>query len=124
MKIIDAKDFKYIGTSANVNVPTVDDVQWWGATCHAMDVFGLSAEDQMGARHVLAAVLHLGDVKFESVEGGGENGSKCSKVSADSLTCAAIAHACFVCPALLRRSPKLAATTRRESSPVAMAPST
>ena len=60
----DPKDFKYIGSSASVVVPTVEDVSWWKATCQAMDTFNFSADDQSALRQVLAATLHLGNLSF------------------------------------------------------------
>ena len=60
--------FRYIGTSAKVAVPTVDDVAWWANTCHAMGVFGLTEEQQQGVRLVLAAVLHIGNLAFATLK--------------------------------------------------------
>ena len=49
-------------------VPGVDDGTWWQATCKAMDVFGLTPEQQEGVRAVLASVLHLGNLTFDVVQ--------------------------------------------------------
>ena len=43
-------------------VSGVDDVEWWAASCKAMDVFAIDDEDQLALQSVLAAVLHIGDL--------------------------------------------------------------
>jgi hypothetical protein len=71
-------DFHYLGDSAALGLvhasahhdapPTspqvsgVDDVEWWAASCKAMDVFAIDDEDQIALQSVLAAVLHIGDL--------------------------------------------------------------
>ena len=39
----------------------------WVASCKAMDVFAIDAEDQGGLQSVLAAVLHIGNLTFHAV---------------------------------------------------------
>jgi hypothetical protein len=71
-------DFHHLGDSAALGLvhasahhdapPTspqvsgVDDVEWWAASCKAMDVFAIDDEDQLALQSVLAAVLHIGDL--------------------------------------------------------------
>jgi myosin heavy subunit len=78
LKLLPAADFHYLGDSAALGLvhasahhdapPTspqvsgVDDVEWWAASCKAMDVFAIDDEDQLALQSVLAAVLHIGDL--------------------------------------------------------------
>ena len=54
--------------SASPQVPGVNDVEWWAASCKAMDVFAIDAEEQLAVQAVLAAVLHIGNLTFEAVK--------------------------------------------------------
>ena len=40
----------------------------WAASCKAMDVFAIDAEEQLAVQAVLAAVLHIGNLTFEAVK--------------------------------------------------------
>jgi myosin heavy subunit len=78
LKLLPAADFHYLGDSAarglvhasahhdapptSPQVSGVDDVEWWAASCKAMDVFAIDDEDQLALQSVLAAVLHIGDL--------------------------------------------------------------
>ena len=86
LQLGDPKDFRYIGTSANVAIPNVDDVAWWAETCHAMEVFGLSGADTDGLRHILAAVLHVGNLVFATLKiEQQDDGSKVDDASQPAL---------------------------------------
>lgn len=86
LQLIDLQQFHYIGDSAAVQVSTVDDVQWWHATCHAMDVFGVRSDDQADVRKVLASVLHVGNLGFDVLHiASQDDGSKVTPSSQPSL---------------------------------------
>jgi myosin heavy subunit len=90
LRLLALADFRYIGESAGVVVPTVDDVAWWKATCHAMQVFGMSAEDTAGVRQVLAAVLHIGNLAFDVLEiASQDDGAQVAPAAQPSLQAAA-----------------------------------
>ena len=90
LRLLDEGAFRYIGDSARVAIPTVDDAEWWAATCHAMRVFALSDADQHAMRQVLAAVLHLGNLAFDAVAmAQQDDGCKVDAASRAQLTAAA-----------------------------------
>ena len=51
LKLLPAADFQYIGDSAGLTVPGVNDVEWWAASFKAMGVFAINAEDQHASAH-------------------------------------------------------------------------
>ena len=90
LQLLPPADFRYIGESAGLVVPGVNDVEWYAATCKAMEVFGLSADDQAGVRAVLASVLHVGNLQFDTVQAAQQDdGSKVSAVAKPRLEAAA-----------------------------------
>jgi myosin-5 len=44
----------------------MDNAEEYKATRHAMDVVGISKEDQDGVMRVVAGILHLGNVTFRA----------------------------------------------------------
>jgi len=68
LKLLPAADFHYLGDSAALKVSGVDDVEWWAASCKAMDVFAIDDEGQLALQSVLAAVLHIGNLTFEAMK--------------------------------------------------------
>eukprot|EP00325_Prymnesiales_sp_UTEX-LB-985_P031004 CAMPEP_0174738262 /NCGR_PEP_ID=MMETSP1094-20130205/69638_1 /TAXON_ID=156173 /ORGANISM="Chrysochromulina brevifilum, Strain UTEX LB 985" /LENGTH=388 /DNA_ID=CAMNT_0015941631 /DNA_START=76 /DNA_END=1239 /DNA_ORIENTATION=+ len=90
LHLLPPAEFRFIGESAAIQVPTVDDVQWWAATCHAMDVFGITKDELSGVRAVLASVLHLGNLDFATVQmAQQDDGSKVEGPSTAQLQAAA-----------------------------------
>ena len=47
LKLLPAADFQYIGDSAGLTVPGVNDIEWWAAS----HVFAINAEDQHESAH-------------------------------------------------------------------------
>ena len=90
LHLLPAADFRFIGESAAIQVPNVDDKQWWAATCHAMGVFGMAGNDQVGVRAILASVLHLGNLSFATVQmAQQDDGSQVDATSKAQLSAAA-----------------------------------
>jgi myosin-1 len=56
--------FQYINHTDSIRVPKIDDVKEMRDTLHAMDIMGLSKEDQYNIFSLLAGILHLGNVQF------------------------------------------------------------
>ncbi len=56
--------------SSTVKVPTIDDKAWYQETVHAMDTMGFTQEEKDSVFHILAGILHFGNVSFvENKEG-------------------------------------------------------
>ncbi|PPS17756.1 hypothetical protein GOBAR_AA02779 [Gossypium barbadense] len=63
-KLGDPKSFHYLNQSSCYALDGVDDAQEYLATIRAMDVVGISEEEQEGIFSVVAAILHLGNIDF------------------------------------------------------------
>ncbi|KAB2072427.1 hypothetical protein ES319_A07G014900v1 [Gossypium barbadense] len=63
-KLGDPKSFHYLNQSDCYALDGVDDAQEYIATIRAMDVVGISEEEQEAIFGVVAAILHLGNVDF------------------------------------------------------------
>ncbi|KAH0888565.1 hypothetical protein HID58_050994 [Brassica napus] len=63
-KLGDPKSFHYLNQSKCFKLDGVDDTEEYLATRRAMDVVGISEEEQDAIFRVVAAVLHLGNVEF------------------------------------------------------------
>ena len=48
-----------------------DDVEEWKATKHAMDVMNFTPKEQHEIDRIVAGILHLGNIKFETSFGEG-----------------------------------------------------
>jgi myosin-5 len=70
-----------------VTLPCVDDAHDFAATRHAMRSVGLAASDQEQIFRVLAALVHLSDIVFESSKDGESSGV--SGAAAASMAAAA-----------------------------------
>ncbi|KAF3507785.1 hypothetical protein F2Q69_00000868 [Brassica cretica] len=64
LKLGDPKSFHYLNQSKCFKLDGVDDTEEYLATRRAMDVVGISEEEQDAIFRVVAAVLHLGNVEF------------------------------------------------------------
>ena len=85
-------------------VSGVDDVEWWAASCKAMDVFAIDDEDQLALQSVLAAVLHIGNLTFEAVKlAQQDDGSAVSSAAKTRLDDAAeLLDDCMLIASLIR----------------------
>ncbi|KAA3486140.1 myosin-17 [Gossypium australe] len=63
-KLGDPKSFHYLNQSSCYALDGVDDAQEYLATIRAMDVVGISEEEQEAIFSVVAAILHLGNIDF------------------------------------------------------------
>ncbi|KAK9032137.1 hypothetical protein V6N11_056417 [Hibiscus sabdariffa] len=63
-KLTDPRSFHYLNQSDCYALDGVDDAQEYIATIRAMDVVGISEEEQEAIFRVVAAILHLGNVEF------------------------------------------------------------
>lgn len=61
-----ATDFQYLAQSNTITLDTIDDVQSFRDTLHAMHVIGLSPDQVRSVLRCVGAVLHLGNVNFET----------------------------------------------------------
>nr|VDD20073.1 unnamed protein product [Brassica oleracea] len=63
-KLGDPKSFHYLNQSKCYKLDGVDDTEEYLATRRAMDIVGISEEEQDAIFRVVAAILHLGNVEF------------------------------------------------------------
>ncbi|KAK2645287.1 hypothetical protein Ddye_020482 [Dipteronia dyeriana] len=63
-KLENPKSFHYLNQSNCFGLDGVDDTQEYLATRRAMDIVGISEEDQDAIFRVVAAILHLGNIDF------------------------------------------------------------
>ncbi|KAH7572097.1 hypothetical protein JRO89_XS04G0200500 [Xanthoceras sorbifolium] len=63
-KLENPKSFHYLNQSNCYELDGVDDTQEYLATRRAMDIVGISEEDQDAIFRVVAAILHLGNIEF------------------------------------------------------------
>ncbi|XP_024985246.1 myosin-6-like [Cynara cardunculus var. scolymus] len=63
-KVGDPKTFHYLNQSNFFKLNGVDESQEYLATKKAMDVVGISSDEQDGIFRVVAAILHLGNIEF------------------------------------------------------------
>jgi len=61
-----AKDFKYLQQSNCFTADGIDDVEEYQITCKAMQVVGVSEALRHRVWDIVAAILHLGELEFES----------------------------------------------------------
>eukprot|EP00947_MAST-08B_sp_MAST-8B-sp1_P004753 g4753.t1 len=66
-----AADYTYLSQSGCRTVDGMDDVAEFAATRRALDVIGVSSEEQQAAFRVLSAVLLLGNVQFKAIKDAG-----------------------------------------------------
>lgn len=63
-KVGDAASFHYLNQSNCINLDAMDDSSEYVATRRAMDIVGISSDEQDAIFRVVAAILHLGNVEF------------------------------------------------------------
>ncbi|KNA25025.1 hypothetical protein SOVF_010320 [Spinacia oleracea] len=63
-KLGDPRTFHYLNQTNCIELEGVDDREEYLATRRAMDVVGLSPDEQDGIFRVVAAILHLGNIEF------------------------------------------------------------
>ncbi|XP_026435755.1 myosin-6-like [Papaver somniferum] len=63
-KLGNPRDFHYLNQSKCIELDGIDDPKEYLATRKAMDVVGISSEEQDAIFRVVAAVLHLGNIEF------------------------------------------------------------
>ena len=62
----DADYFDYLAQSKTLTLDTIDDKEGFIKTLNAMKIIGLEGEQIIGVLNCVAAVLHLGNIKFET----------------------------------------------------------
>ncbi|KAK9083352.1 hypothetical protein Scep_029823 [Stephania cephalantha] len=67
-KLGNPKSYHYLNQSNCYELVGVNDAHDYLATRHAMDVVGISQEEQDAIFRVVAAILHLGNIEFEKEE--------------------------------------------------------
>ncbi|KAF2607298.1 hypothetical protein F2Q68_00045039 [Brassica cretica] len=63
-KLGDPKSFRYLNQSSCFELDGVNDAEEYLATRNAMDVVGISEQEQDAIFRVVAAILHLGNIEF------------------------------------------------------------
>eukprot|EP01124_Arcella_intermedia_P005227 TRINITY_DN13079_c0_g1_i1.p1 TRINITY_DN13079_c0_g1~~TRINITY_DN13079_c0_g1_i1.p1 ORF type:complete len:2192 (+),score=673.69 TRINITY_DN13079_c0_g1_i1:67-6642(+) len=66
--LTDYSDYNYLSNSGSYQVDGIDDVQEFEATRVALDILSFSKEEQDTIFRVIAAILHIGNVKFSGDE--------------------------------------------------------
>eukprot|EP01121_Diplochlamys_sp_Union-15-3_P000162 TRINITY_DN1014_c0_g1_i1.p1 TRINITY_DN1014_c0_g1~~TRINITY_DN1014_c0_g1_i1.p1 ORF type:complete len:920 (+),score=212.17 TRINITY_DN1014_c0_g1_i1:54-2813(+) len=64
-----ANDFYYLNQSGNTSIDGVNDIKVFGKTKAALNVVGITDQEQDQIFQVLAGILHLGNIKF-TTQGG------------------------------------------------------
>jgi hypothetical protein len=77
----DPESFAYLARGECTSVSTIDDVKWWQETQEALNVIGISPQEQDSLFKVLASVLWLGNVDFH------EQGDKSTIRDTDGTSC-------------------------------------
>lgn len=62
--LLTADKYFYLNQGGEVGIDGKDDAEDWSSLCSAMQVLGLTSEEQDSILRVLASVLHLGNVYF------------------------------------------------------------
>ncbi len=58
------ESFAYLNRGECTSVSTIDDVKWWQETQEALNVIGISPQEQDSLFKVVASILWLGNVDF------------------------------------------------------------
>ncbi len=64
MQLYAPENFNYLSQSACYVVDGIDDIKEFADTRNAMNVMGMTAEEQKQVFHLVAGILHLGNVAF------------------------------------------------------------
>lgn len=75
----DASGFRYLVTGQTTTVDGIDDVTEWGDTRRAMDLIGITADEQYNIFALIASIMWLGNLDFQ------EMGNDAQVVSMDVL---------------------------------------
>ncbi|XP_050366725.1 myosin-16 isoform X2 [Argentina anserina] len=67
-KLVDPQSYHYLNQSNCYELADIDDAQFYLSTRRAMDVIGISKEEQEAIFRVVAAILHLGNIDFANGE--------------------------------------------------------
>ncbi|CAI0436865.1 unnamed protein product [Linum tenue] len=92
-KVGSARSFRYLNQSECIELDGLDDPKEYLVTRKAMDVVGISAEEQDAIFRVVAAVLHLGNIVFakgsepDSSEPKDDDARKHLKIAAELFMC-------------------------------------
>jgi len=70
LRLTSADSFRYLSRSGCVQVAGINDAKECADTRRAMDVIGISKEEQAAAFSLVAAILHLGQFAFSPARGG------------------------------------------------------
>jgi myosin-5 len=60
----DASNYRYVKVGANTELTGIDDNEHLKETLHALDIIGITKEEQNAIFEIVAAILNLGEVKF------------------------------------------------------------
>ncbi|XP_072950421.1 myosin-17-like [Typha angustifolia] len=63
-KLAEPRAFHYLNQSSCIQVDGIDDAHEYLATRRAMDIVGISEQEQEGIFRVVAAILHIGNIDF------------------------------------------------------------
>ena len=89
-----ATGYKYLARTGNTSVAGMDEHEMFEETEVAMNGLGFTEGEQAEIYAAAAAVLHLGNVEFESDHGA--SGGRGSKVAGDAASRAGLANAAFL----------------------------
>jgi len=65
------ENFNYLNQSGCFDIPGVNDSTEFKDTRKAFDIIGINKDEQSAIFKILAAILHLGNIKFDAVHGEG-----------------------------------------------------
>ncbi|XP_056614030.1 unconventional myosin-Vb isoform X2 [Triplophysa dalaica] len=72
LKLDSAENFRYTNQGRNLHIPDTDDAVELERTRNAFTILGVQPDQQMEIFHVMAAILHLGNVNIQASGRGGE----------------------------------------------------
>ena len=82
LKLLDLDDFFYLNQTKVKQVPGINDEKEWDELVSAMKVLGMSQEEQDQVMQMTAAVLHIGNIKYEvDASSASEDGCKISDLN-------------------------------------------
>ena len=87
LKLGSREDYVYLRNSNCYTVQGINDVQEYADTVRAMNVIGISQENQTQIFQLISAILHVGNIEFKDSKSAG--GKKCQVTTPDSLDAAA-----------------------------------
>ena len=63
-RLLDPQSYHYTNQGNATTIQGVDDAKEFKDVCHAMEVMGISAEDQWNVWRIVAAILYIGNITF------------------------------------------------------------